>query len=109
MVTLPIIISLTTTAVSVIGFLIMIARLIYSKAKTEERIQSAIATIEKQRCSDMEIQVLKMTNLSERLFEHIGTNDRDHNDFSRMFTTIESSLHEIQKGIAVLEERSCKD
>jgi hypothetical protein len=91
--------------ISVAGFVGSWIKTISAKAKTEQSFISALDRIEKQRCSDMEIQTLKLTAVSEKLHEHIFVNNKEHDDFKKVFDTI----NDIKTMLARLEERSIKD
>lgn len=90
---------------SIIGFIASWMKTVAAKAKTEQSFINALDRIEKQRASDMEIQTLKLTSVSEKLHEHIFVNAKEHDDFRRVLDTI----NEIKTMLARLEERSFKD
>lgn len=97
--------AITACVLSVVGFFASWMKTVAAKAKTEQSFINALERIEKQRTSDMEIQTLKLTSVSEKLHEHIFVNAKEHDDFKKVFDTI----NDIKTMLARLEERSCKD
>lgn len=107
--TIVILISGTGCLIGVMSFALSRLEAVKDRAKIEQAAKDKFEAIEKQRLNDMELISLKMTAISERLYEHIGANTKEHDELKRVSASIEEKFREIMATLARLEERSCRE